>query len=264
MSVALLDRSRSFDLSRFSFFDFLPELALLLFRELARGGDVERFGLRLVVGCLGLGGRFDDLSLLRSRSFVELFFFSSRRSCLVSSAPPLFLDEDVAVNAVAVMVEFDSLAASFGVLLDFSFLSRFSLLLFSDDRSFDDFCDGFLLPLPPLLLLLPRIVALLLLLLLSFGSGEFFELNMGEPNKFSNVLVGFGSVDLLLCFLLLLTMPLPLLLPVPMPTPLLRLLLAIVPLLLLDGRGFVVESGCKYVRSSFEWPKKNNRMNDFV
>lgn len=253
--MALFDRSRSFDLSRFSFFDFFPELVLLLFRELARGGDAERFGLRLVVGCFGLGGRFDDLSLLRSRSFVELFFFSSRRSCLVSSVPPPpppFLDEDVAANdAVAALTEFDSLAASFGVLLDFSFLSRFSLLLFSDDRSFDDFCDGFLLPLTPLLLLVPRIEALLLLLLLllSFGSGEFLELNMGEPNKFSNVLVGFGSVDLLLCFLLLLPIPLLLLLPIPMP---LRLLLAIMPLLLLNGRGFVVESGCKYVRSSFE------------
>lgn len=234
-----MDRSRSFDLSRFSFFDFLPELLLLvvvvvvvvavadavgalfssyfelilscrlLLLELARGGDAERFGLRLAG--FGLGGRFDGFSLLRSRSFVVLFSFrfSSRRSCFSSD----FLDDC-------------SLLPSFGVLPDLSFLSRFSLLLFSDERSFGGFCDEFLLP-----LLVIGNLLLLLLLLLSFGSGEFFELIIGDPNKFSNVLVGFMSSDFILCFLLLLLL---LLLPPTMPT---------LALPLLCGRDFVVESG---------------------
>lgn len=206
----------------------------MLLLELARGGDVERFGLRL--GGFGLGGRtFGTLSLLRSRSFVELFSFrfSSRRSCFsdfFATAPPV---------TMAAMV---SLLEIFGVLPDFSFFSRFSLL-FSVDRSFDDdFCDG--------ILLLDIDNLLLLILLLVFESGELFEFNMGEPNRVSNVLVGFTSSDLILCFLpppLLLPPPIPpILLPPPLPPP------------LLCGRGFVVESGCEYTRSSiFPCPTTN-------
>lgn len=113
------DRSRSFDLSRFSFFDFLPpdELAfssyllsgrLLLLLELARGtGDSDKlFGLTvrclalaLDVAAAGLVGRLLLFSLLRSRSLEWLLSlslrFSSCRSCLSSGLDFFDVVDDV-------------------------------------------------------------------------------------------------------------------------------------------------------------------------